>query len=201
MLYTTLSPPTLKAVSELARHGAPHVVLHRFDDEPVRFREAIQRLPDQGLGDAVLEGIGPALALVPTSLALAIERLFRSPQLIRDTRALAESAGLNVRTVYRQLEAAGLASPRTLIVGARLLRAYSYLRDPGQSVESISLLLGYTEPRIFARNAREAFGLTPTALRHGMDSAAFVRRLIAFIHPAPDHSGEPSPDLGSPLVS
>ena len=41
--YVVLTPASLRAVVELARHGHEQVVLHRFDDDPLRFRELLER--------------------------------------------------------------------------------------------------------------------------------------------------------------
>jgi AraC-like DNA-binding protein len=183
MLYTSLSPTAMKAVAELTAHGVRHVVLSRYDDEPARLLDVIERLPEHTLGDKVLARLEAPMALLPASLARALERLVHRPHLFGTVEAVAASAGVTVRTVYRHVESAGLASPRHLIVGARLLRAYSYLRDPGHSVEDIAEKLGYTESRIFARNAREVFDLTPTALRRSLTPDVFVDRLVAFLYP------------------
>ena len=185
MLYTSLAPSALKAVAELAPHGVRHVVIHRYEDQPSRFLELIERLPEHALGEAVLDRLATPLSKLPPTLATAVERLVRRPHLYGNVEALAAAAGVTVRTVYRHVESAGFSSPRSLLVGARLLRAYSYLRDPGHSVEDIAVKLGYTEPRIFTRNAREALGLTPTALRRALAPDAFLERLVAFVYPTP----------------
>jgi AraC-like DNA-binding protein len=183
MLYTSLAPSAMIAVAELAPHGVTRLVLHRYDDEPKRFLEKIEGLPVHALGEKLLGRLDQPLALLPPTIARAVERLMRLPHLVLNVEALAAAAGVTVRTVYRHIESAGLASPRTLIVGARLLRGYSYLKDPGLSVEEIAGKLGYSEPRIFTRNSREAFGMTPTTLRHAFDPDAFIDALLRFIHP------------------
>ena len=44
VVYTSLTPDTLKATLELAKYGVQHVVLRGFDDEPRRFRELLSDL-------------------------------------------------------------------------------------------------------------------------------------------------------------
>jgi transcriptional regulator GlxA family with amidase domain len=164
-------------VVTLARHGVSQVVLHRFDDEPGRFRQLLARQPAEPLGDAVLAQLAPALGRLAPPLAQAVERLFRRPQHFFAAHDLAAAAGMTLRTVYRQLEAAGLASPRLLVVAARVLRGYAYMRDPGREIADVAASLGYSEPRIFTRHTYAAVGLQPRALRRRMEPDAFVRTL------------------------
>lgn len=178
VIYTSLSPQALKAVVTLARHGVEHVVLHRFDDDPRRFLALIERLPGYALGELLLERLAEPMAKLPLSVSRAIERLVRSPGQFFGTADLASAAGVTVRTLYRQLDAAGLASPRLMVQGARILRAYSYLQDRGTQLDNVSAKLGYSAPRILSRQIQQWSGLTPSELRHRVVPEAFVRTLV-----------------------
>ena len=179
VLYTYLSPGMMGAVAELARHGVREVVLHRFDDEPRRFLELLERQPGFALGEMLLEPLAEPLSRLPSALARAIERMFRSPSRVHDVSDLARSAGMTVRMVYRKLDNAGLASPRVLVQSARLLRAYTHMRDPGLLLEDIAMKLGYQSPRLLTRQMQEAVGMTPTEVRARVSPADFVCRLGA----------------------
>jgi AraC-like DNA-binding protein len=183
VVYTTVSPPTLRAVAELVRAGASHVLLHRYDDEPRRFLELLDRLPGYALSSALLRQIGPGLGQLTPPVARAVERLFRRPTVFVTAGDLAASAEVTVRTVYRQLAAAGFESPRMLIVGARLLRAYAYARAPGQSLEEVAHRLGYSAPRMLTRHMREMVGITPRAARRRMRVDEFVATLAGRLYP------------------
>jgi AraC-like DNA-binding protein len=178
VVYTSLSPQALKAVVTLARHGVEHVVLHRFDDDPRRFLALIERLPGYALGELLLERLAEPMGKLPLSVSRAIERLVRSPGQFFGTADLASAAGVTVRTLYRQLDAAGLASPRLVVQGARILRAYSYLQDRGTQLDNVSAKLGYSAPRILSRQIQQWSGLTPSELRHRVVPEAFVRTLV-----------------------
>jgi AraC-like DNA-binding protein len=178
VVYTALSPQSLKAVVALARYGVEHVVLHRFDDDPRRFLALIERLPGYALGERLLERLAAPMGRLPLSVARAIERLVRSPGHFFGTADLASAAGVTVRTLYRQLDAAGLASPRLVVQGARILRAYSYLQDRGTQLDSVAAKLGYSAPRILSRQIQQWSGLTPSELRHRVSPDAFVRVLV-----------------------
>lgn len=179
VLYTSLSPHALRAVVELAKVGLEHVVLHRFDDEPKRFLELIERMPGYRLGDRLLEALARPLAAAPVPVAQAIERMVRMPTRYSVAQDLAVSAGMTVRSLYRHLEAAGLASPKTLVMGARLLRAYAYMRDPGHALKDVSAKLGYSSPWMFTRQMREMIGRTPRDVRQMMPPGEFVAVLAA----------------------
>jgi AraC-like DNA-binding protein len=171
--------PSLGATVELAKLGVRHVVLRNFDDEPRRFRDLLERQPAYAMSDAVLASLARPLATVPAELARAIERLFRVPQQFKDVKDLADAAAMQRRSLDRWLERAGLASARMLVLGARLLRAYFYMQDPGRSLDEVVERLGYGSSRLFARQVRAATGLTPTALRHSVPPDEFVALLTA----------------------
>ena len=129
--------------------------------------------------DAVLASLARPLGTVPAELARAVERLFQAPQQFKDVNDLAKAAGMNRRALDRWLKRAGIASARMLVLGARLLRAYFYMQDPGRSLDEVIERLGYGSSRLFARQVRAATGLTPTALRHSIVPDEFVTLLTA----------------------
>lgn len=177
VVYTALAPATLKVVVQLARHGVEHVVLNRFDDEPRRFRELLERVPAHALAEVMLRELAEPLAALPVVVCRAVEQLFRSPGEFRSAQDLAAAAGMNSRTLYRNLQPAGLYSPRMLVVCARLLRAYAYLQDPGRSIKEIAVKAGYHSPWQLAQQMREVTGLTPRGVRRGMETQEFVSLL------------------------
>jgi AraC-like DNA-binding protein len=177
VLYTYLSPLMMGAVAELARYGVRQVVLHRFDDEPRRFLELLERQPGFAICETMLDRISEPLSRLPTSLARAVERLFRSPAQIH-VSDLAQAAGMTVRMLYRKFDQAGLGSPRVLVQSARLLRAYAYMRDPGLLLEDVAAKLHYQSPRALTRQMQEATGLTPTEVRGRLSSEEFVNVLV-----------------------
>jgi AraC-like DNA-binding protein len=189
VVYTTLSPSTFQGIVELARHGVEHVVLHRFDDDPRRFLELLERLPGYALSDKLLELLALPLRRVTVEVARAVEWLFRTPSRFHDTPDLAAAAGMTVRTLYRQLDAAGFASPKSLVQGARLLRAYSYLQEPGNQLQNVAEKLGYSEPRLLSRQMQAAVGLRPTELRDRITADEFVGLLAARLMKAPQGDG------------
>ena len=77
---------------------------------------------------------------------------------LRMLQDLATAAGMNLRTLYRNLEPAGIFSARALVVSARLLRAYSFLQDPGRSIKDVAAKAGYHSPWQLSQQLRELTG-------------------------------------------
>jgi AraC-like DNA-binding protein len=201
VIYTPVSPLSFRAIAELGRHSAHQavhqIVLHRYDDEPRRFLEMLERQPGNALSVALLERLAPALADLPPTLTRAVERLVRQPTDFHDVGDLAATARITVRTAYRHLAGAGFSSPRALLVGARLLRAYAYARDPRQSLEAIAAKVGYSAPRMMAKHMREVIGVTPRAVRRQVRPGEFVDTLAEWLCPA----SEPTIPLTPPQVA
>jgi AraC-like DNA-binding protein len=182
VLYTTLSPHTMRAVVELARHGTQQVVLHRFDDTPAKFLSVLERQPGSTLSSLMLERLSEPLAALPSSLARAVERMFKRPGQFFGVPDLASAAQMPRRSVYRHFQIAGLASPRIVVSGARILRAYSYMREPGHSLSDVAGKLGFSQQQL-RRSMVEMVGETPVRVRATIDAKQFVGMLALHLYP------------------
>jgi AraC-like DNA-binding protein len=174
VVYTVLAPTAIKAVVRLAKCGIEHVVLNRFDDEPRRFLDLLESIPAHTLGDRMLQELAEPLAALPVMVVRAIDQLFRSPGRFKSAQDLADAAGMNLRTLYRNLEPAGIHSARLLVVSARLLRAYAYLQDPGRSIKDVASKAGYHSPWQLSQQMRELTGQTTEYVRREVDGEALV---------------------------
>jgi AraC-like DNA-binding protein len=180
IVYTTLSPAAMRHVVRLARVGIQHVVLNRFDDEPRRFLDLIERAPARPLAELMLQELAVPLGALPMVVSRAIEQLFRSPARVRSSQDLAALAGMIPRTLYRHLMPLGL-QPRHLLICARLLRAYTLLREPGVRLKEIALKLGYSDPDYLSEQVREWTGCSPKDLRNALAPEEFVRSLATHL--------------------
>ena len=72
VVYTTLSPEVTQSLVQLARMGLHTVVLRGFDDEALRFRALLERLPEYELSDQLLAMLRESLESVPVPLRRAI---------------------------------------------------------------------------------------------------------------------------------
>jgi AraC-like DNA-binding protein len=181
ILYTTLAPAGIKAIIRLAKSGVDQVVLSRFDDEPRRFLMLIESIPGIALGDRFLTELKEPLAALPVPVARAIQQLVRSPSRFKNAQDLANEAGVNLRTLYRNLETAGILSPRSLVVSARLLRAYAYLCDPGRSMKDVAAKAGYSSPWQLTQQLREMVGLNAEQARNGGRGDVIVAQLAQHV--------------------
>jgi AraC-like DNA-binding protein len=176
VVYTTLAPASMRHIMRLARLGVQHVVLNRFDDEPGRFLELIERVPAHPVAELMLQELAELLRSMPIVLARAVEQLVRSPSRAKNSREMATMAGMTLRTLYRHLTPLGL-HPRHLIVSARLLRAYIFLRGPGSRLKEVALKLGYSDPGQLSEQLKDWTGLAPKDIRRELPPAEFVRRI------------------------
>jgi AraC-like DNA-binding protein len=176
VVYTTLAPTEMRLIVRLARLGVQHVVLNRFDDEPRRFLDLIERVPAHPMAELMLQELAAPLRALPIVVARAVEQLFRSPARVKNSQELARLAGMAPRSLYRHMMPAGL-QPRHLIVCARLLRAYTLLRAPGSRLKEITLKLGYSDPDTLSNLLLEWTGRVPKEIRRAVPPELFVRLL------------------------
>jgi len=177
VVYTVLAPASIKAIVRLAQSGVGQVVLHRYDDDRKRFLELLEGIPAHALGERMLQELAGALSTLPVTVVRAIDQLFRSPARFKNAQDLAAAAGMNLRTLYRNLEPAGIYSARALVVSARLLRAYAFLQDPGRSIKDVAAKAGYHSPWQLSQQLRELTGRTTEEVRREMNQDALVSLL------------------------
>jgi AraC-like DNA-binding protein len=176
IVYTILAPTAMRLVVRLARLGVQHVVLNRFDDEPKRFLDLIERVPAHPMAELMLQELAASLRALPVVVARAIEQLFRSPARVKNSQELARLAGMAPRSLYRHMMPAGL-QPRHVIICARLLRAYTLLRAPGSRLKEITKKLGYSDPDTLSKLLFEWTGRAPKDIRRDVPPELFVRLL------------------------
>ena len=196
IVYTTLSGGSMRAILELGKLGIEHVVLSRFDDERRRFLELLERVPGQLLSDKMLAAFSPELGRLPATLIRAVELLFRAPTRFKTSQDLASAAGTQLRTLYRQLEGVGFYSPRLFVAAARLLRAYSLMRDPGRQVKDVAAKVGYHSQYQLTQHMRALTGHTPRVVRTKIEPDEFVALLAKGVRQPPQRRstrGPPDP--------
>jgi AraC-like DNA-binding protein len=182
VLYTQLSPEMLQATVALARAGVRHVVLFRFDDSHQRFLELLESQPGSAMVQMLLRELATPLLVLGAGLKHGIERMFGAPGHFGVVPDLARSAKVSKRTIYRSFKTAGLASPRKFLHAARLLRAYAYMLEPGNTLEIAGNKLGY-EPISFRRIVRQFFNTTPNSIKRSVAPEEFVQTLAKALYP------------------
>jgi len=195
--YVTLHAPQFNAVAQLGRLGLKEVVLHRFDDAPEGFRERVERVEGNALTHDVIGALRDRLTQLPRQLAVTVENLFEQPHRYASALDIAMEAGVAIVSVYRNLDTADLGSPKRLLVAAKVLRGFGYLRDPGYSVLDVSIKLGYKTARIFSQHWVSVFGLTPARVRTRLTDAAAIESVLRWLGTGEDDSSLDD-DLGHP---
>lgn len=191
--YVTLHAPAFNAVAQLGRLGLEDVVLHHFDDAPARFRERVEQVQGNALTHNVIEALADRLGQLPRQLSVTVENLFDQPHRYSSALDLAMEAGIAIVSVYRNLDAAKLGSPKRLLVAAKVLRGFGYLRDPGYSVLDVSSKLGYRTTRIFSQHWVSVFGVTPARVRTRLADEAAVEAVLRWLGtPGDDSALEPN---------
>ena len=190
IVYSTLAAQTLRPLVELGREGLQQLILYGLDDGPRQLRHMLERQPGILLSEKVLRILQRPLSRTPDRVSQAVERLIRNPSIFKGVPDLAAAAGVPRRSLYRQFERAGIVTPRGLITGARLLRAYAFLREPAYSLDAVDHHVRFTDAEAMARAMKWGVGITPGRARERIGPDEFVARLAARL--APMSALEPS---------
>lgn len=178
LAYVPLTPAAFRAVAELSKVGLEEVILYSHEDSAERLRSILDRVRASPLTGQMLQGLRPKLDLLPLVLTKSIEEMFEEPHRYVSAHDLAVKARLPVSRLYRSFHSVELASPKKVLIAAKLLRGFTYFSDPGHSVRGVSRRLGYRKSRIFADQSNEVFGMNPSRLRTHVSGDTVVRRLI-----------------------
>ena len=196
VVYSVLAAQTLLPLGELGREGVEQVVLYGLDDDPHRLRQMLESQPGIILSGKLLRLLRGPLTRMPERVAQAVERLVRNPSVFRGVPELASAAGVPRRSLYRHFERAGVVTPRELLAGARLLRAYAFLREPSYSLESVANHVRFTDADAMTRAMRWGVGITPGRARDRMGPDEFVALLADRLAPAAAPTESPWPLQG-----
>jgi AraC-like DNA-binding protein len=193
VVYSVLAAQTLRPLVELGREGVEQLVLYGLDDDPQQLRHMLERQPGIVLSATLLQVLRRPLSRMPAKVGQAVERLIRNPSVFRGVPDLASAAGVPRRSLYRHFERAGVVTPRELVAGARLLRAYAFLREPAYSLDAVASHVRFTDADAMTRTMRWGVGITPGRARDRMGPDEFVARLAARLAPPTAHDTSPWP--------
>lgn len=184
VVYSTLTANTLRPLVELGTEGLGQIVLFGLDDDPKHLRHVLELQPGVRLGEQLLAQLRPALEYTPAAVASAIERAVRNPAAFRGVGDLAAAAGVPRRSLYRHFERAGFVTPREVLAGARILRAFAILGVPGHTIDDAATQLRFSDSDAMARAMKHAVGFTPGRARSRLAPEAFVHRLAHHLTPS-----------------
>lgn len=189
VVYSTLSAHTMRSLVELGTEGLGQIVLYGLDDDPRHFRQVLELQPGILLAEQFLTLIRRHLNHTPAPVSAAIERAVRNPAVFRSVSDVTTAAGVPRRSLYRHFERAGLASPREILAGARVLRAYALLRVPGYSLDLVAHQLRFAGVDAMSEAMKAAVGVTPGRARSRIAPEEFIRALAARLAPGPIDRG------------
>ena len=165
VVYSVLAAQTLRPLIELGQNGMEQLILFGIDDDPRQLRRVLERQPGVALAERLVASLQPRLRTLPADVARAIERVIHTPAAFKGVPDLAAAAKVSRRTIYRECERAELASPREIIAGARVLRAYAFLRESDYAIEDVAEHLRFSSPHHLTRTMRWACGMTTARAR------------------------------------
>jgi AraC-like DNA-binding protein len=183
VVYSALGAHTLLPLFELGREGMQQLILYGLDDDPQQLRRVLERQPGINLSEKLLLVLQPPLGHLPERVGQAIDRLVRNPAAFKGVPDVASAAGVPRRSLYRHLERAGFVTPRELVAGARLLRAYAFLREPAYSLDAVASHVGFTDADAMTQTMKWGVGITPGRARIRIGPDEFVSRLGARLAP------------------
>ena len=178
VVYTTTSPPAMRATVELARLGIRHIVLKGYDDTPRHLRALFDALSAEFWTSGLHLRLAPHLSEVPAGVRDAVAFLFRFPDRVRDVQQLATIAGVAPRTLRRWLERAGIASAKRLVLSARVEWAHALLRGGQLPVHEVARRLGHSSPRHLRRETQRLTDLPPAVLGRRLSREEMVTLLM-----------------------
>jgi AraC-like DNA-binding protein len=162
ILYTKYTAALPGVLVTLARVGLGDVVVDGMDNPKGQFLYLFRKYRVKSLANPFLTRLN--IKQFRPSLTAALEESANSPTSIPSVTGLADRARVAVPTLYRTLQQANWHSPRRFLVACRVLSAYSYLREPGQTVQGVAEKLGYFDPRVLGRHTRAALKCLPHQL-------------------------------------
>lgn len=178
--YVPLDAPFARGIACMANDGMQDLIVVHANDSPKRFHETLSRASSiQELG-AITDALRPWFSPLPATLTQVLIDALHQPHKYPSAEAIAAAAGMTVSALYRSFRSARLSSPKSFVVGAHVFRGYIYLKDIGFSISDIAAKLGYTHPRIFARQIGCVLGQPPSKIRHSLEMESVAQRLVAW---------------------
>jgi AraC-like DNA-binding protein len=178
--YVPVDASFVRGIAHMSNDGLQDVVVFHADDSPSRFRKTLERVSSVPQVSTLAEMLEPWFRRLPGTLVDVLKDALRQPHEYASAEDVAAAASMTVSALYRSFRHAGLNSPKSFVVGARVFRGYVYMRDVGFSVCDVATKLGYTHPRIFAHHVESVLGASPSRIRHSLDDSAAQSRIVSW---------------------
>jgi AraC-like DNA-binding protein len=179
--YVPVDAVFVRGIARMASEGLQDVVVYRSDDSPSPFHKTLERVSSVPHVGTLVGMLAPWFRRLPAPLVDVLVDDLREPHKYASAEDIAAAADITLSALYRSFRSARLNSPKSFVVGARVFRGCTYLRDAGFSIGDVAVKLGYTQPRIFARHIECVLGECPSRLRYSLDHAEAVSRLVTWL--------------------
>jgi AraC-like DNA-binding protein len=179
--YVPLDAPFARGIAHMSNDGLKDLVVVRANDSPERLRATLERASSKRELTALIDALQPWFRRLPASLADVLIDALMHPHKYPSAEAIGTAAGMTLSGLYRSFRSAQLNSPKHFVVGAHVFKGFLYLKDIGLSVRDIAAKLGYTKPRIFARQIQCILGEPPSIIRKSLGSDDAVQSLIEWL--------------------
>lgn len=178
--YTTLSANVADTILTLSKANVRRFLIHPFEGPASVFQGTLALARSDSPSTRLLSAIACRLDLLPKGLRNAVQELFYAPERFSTSSDIALLGNASVKTMHRRFADAGLRSPKSVLVAARLLRLRSTMSDPARSIESSAAALGYRHPRVLRIHTIAALRVSPRSLA-GMSETEVIDRLAEWI--------------------
>ncbi|HEX9085071.1 MAG TPA: AraC family transcriptional regulator [Gemmatimonadaceae bacterium] len=179
--YVPVDAAFVRGIAHMSNDGLQDVVVYHSDDSPSRFRKTLERVSSVPQVSTLIGMLEPWFQRLPMSLVDVLTDTLRQPHEYASAEDVAVAANMTLSALYRSFRNAQLNSPKSFVVGARVFRGCVYLRDSGFSIGDVAIKLGYTHPRIFAHHIECVLGECPSKVRHSLDDAQAVSRIVSWL--------------------
>lgn len=187
LAYVALKADTFARVAKLSKHGLAGAILHPADERTLL--NAVEKVSANSLAREFVGPFEASLGKLPPPVVEAIRDLFEQPQRYQFATDIALESGTTPAKVNRHMKSAELGSAQKLLILAKLLRGYSYLRNSELTVEGVSRKLGYSDRRAFGTHTQDVFGCSPSRLRDVADRGEIVKASLEwFYKPSQRHT-------------
>jgi AraC-like DNA-binding protein len=185
LYFTAATPASALRLADLTRHGMHDAIFFEHGDRPQALAGLLARVHGSAASNELLTELAPELSRLPQAIRETIVRTFENPQRFSVVEDVARDAGVSRRTVYNSIRAAGISSPRQLLLSGRALKVVSMLQNTDRSVASVAVSLGFSSSQRLTSQLMELAGMRISDVRAGVNSAALVSRIAESLRDVP----------------
>lgn len=180
LAYVPVTPIGFSTVARLSTRGFAGVIVHPAPERVMA--EALDRASGNRMARCLVGTFEASLRFLSSSVVFAIRDLFERPYRYQSALDIALEAEITPAQLRHEFREANLGTAQRLVIIAKLLRGYGYLRNSNMKVEQICEKLGYPNRRILAEHTRIVFLCSPSTLRANTDLKEVVRCLLEWFY-------------------